>query len=64
VPAAARPDLLGAEVTDPPDVGRTVVGPDVEMGPDQPGRLAEALEEELQGRARVVVPLARELGCR
>jgi hypothetical protein len=53
--------VLGTEGGQPLDVGVDVVGPQVEVGPHGSVRLVEALEEQLQGRAVVVVPLAGEL---
>ena len=64
MPSTAGSDVVGAEVPQPANLGREVVGAVVEMGPDRPVWLVEPLEEQLERRAGVVVPLAHELARR
>ena len=64
MPAAARTEVLGSQGDQPLYLGGEVVGAEVEVRADRAVGLVETLEEQLDRRAEVVMPLPRELAGR
>jgi hypothetical protein len=61
LPAKGGTDVGGTEASQPAHLGGEVVGFLVEVRPDRPAGLVELLEEQLEWRSGVVMPLAGEL---